>query len=81
MTLFIINIIKGILLTILIAHNLLTSALRAGWYARYCSVAVHRNGDLGEARQYHTHHMFSAQHTYVTDFYLKMLHDSIENAF
>ena len=52
-----------------------------GWYTRHCSVTMHSNGSLAEARQHRMHHimhMFSPQHTYATDFFLKMWHDSNE---
>ena len=35
------------------------------------------NGDLVEARHHHVSRVFSAQHTYATDFFLKLWYDSI----
>ena len=36
---------------------------------------------LVEARHHHKHPVFSTQHSFATDFYLKMWYDSIKNAF
>ena len=42
---------------------------------------LHWNGGLVEVRHHHMHHVFRAQHTCATDFYLKMWYDFIEKSF
>ena len=58
-----------------------TSALGYDQQARRWQVTVHWNGGLVEDRHHHKHLVFSAQHTFATDFFLKMWYDSIQNAF
>ena len=38
---------------------------------------MHWNDGLVEARHHHVNHVISAQHTYATDFFLKLWYDSI----
>ena len=38
---------------------------------------MHWNGGLVEARHHHVSRLLSAQHTYATDFFLKLWYDSV----
>ena len=55
-----------------------TSVLRYDQLARRWQVTMHCNGGLVEARHHHKHLVFSAQHTFATDYFLRMWHDSIK---
>ena len=62
-------------------QSLKISTPRRGQRARRYQIAMHWNGGLVEARHNHKRQVFSAQHTYATDFFLHLWYDSIEKCF